>query len=308
MNQQLKGYDIIGDIHGCADALKRLLAKLGYEHQEGCYRHPERKAVFLGDLIDRGPQVREAINIVRTMVENDAASMVLGNHEYMAIIFSTLKKHTSRYKRLLEQTLQEYQQREQEWDSVIRWMQSLPLYMEFDNFRVVHACWDAEKIADLDTLGTGNHLQNDSFLSKSAQPGTTENKIIERLLKGTDMLLPEGVFVKGADGVSRTRFRTKFWKSAPETYADVVFQPDRIPNQLLNKKLSVTEKSRLTYYAETEKPLFVGHYWRSGQPRLIRDNIVCLDYGAVNHGKLVAYRMECTDTKLLEDRLIWVSA
>ena len=45
-------YDIIGDIHGHAAELKALLEKLGYREQDGAYRHPDRRAVFLGDFID----------------------------------------------------------------------------------------------------------------------------------------------------------------------------------------------------------------------------------------------------------------
>ncbi len=45
-------YDIIGDIHGQADALLALLAKLGYQQQGGTWRHPERRVVFVGDFID----------------------------------------------------------------------------------------------------------------------------------------------------------------------------------------------------------------------------------------------------------------
>jgi hypothetical protein len=44
---------IIGDIHGHADALERLIATLGYSRQQGVYRHPERQAIFLGDFIAR---------------------------------------------------------------------------------------------------------------------------------------------------------------------------------------------------------------------------------------------------------------
>ncbi len=50
--------DIIGDIHGYADKLAALLAKMGYEKQKGGYAHPERKVLFVGDYIDRGPQMR----------------------------------------------------------------------------------------------------------------------------------------------------------------------------------------------------------------------------------------------------------
>jgi hypothetical protein len=48
-------YDIIGDVHGHADALRRLLAELGYAEVQGAFRHDARKAIFVGDLVDRDP-------------------------------------------------------------------------------------------------------------------------------------------------------------------------------------------------------------------------------------------------------------
>jgi len=65
--------DLIGDIHRHADKLKELLRKLVYEKSNGTYSHPERKVVFVGDYIDRGPQISETLHIVRSMVENDNA-------------------------------------------------------------------------------------------------------------------------------------------------------------------------------------------------------------------------------------------
>jgi len=52
-------YDLIGDIHGYAAELEALLKALGYERRGGAYRHSERKAIFLGDFIDRGPGTQE---------------------------------------------------------------------------------------------------------------------------------------------------------------------------------------------------------------------------------------------------------
>jgi hypothetical protein len=49
-------FDLIGDIHGHADELVRLLETLGYEQDRSVYGHPERTAFFLGDFIDRGPK------------------------------------------------------------------------------------------------------------------------------------------------------------------------------------------------------------------------------------------------------------
>ena len=82
-------YDLIGDIHGHAAALQRLLKSLGYSRQKGIYRHPERQAIFLGDFIDRGPKIRETLEIVRPMIDSEAALAVMGNHELNALAFHT---------------------------------------------------------------------------------------------------------------------------------------------------------------------------------------------------------------------------
>ena len=69
----MTGLDIIGDVHGQAEELEALLKKLGYELRAGSYRHPERKTLFLGDLIDRGPHNRRVIALVRAMQEAGTA-------------------------------------------------------------------------------------------------------------------------------------------------------------------------------------------------------------------------------------------
>ena len=85
-------FDIIGDVHGCADELEDLLNKLGYEKAvvsdpgpgwaNLSYSHPAgRKAVFVGDLVDRGPRVLDVLSIVRNMVTMGAALCVPGNHD-----------------------------------------------------------------------------------------------------------------------------------------------------------------------------------------------------------------------------------
>ena len=98
-----QGYDLIGDIHGHADAPRRLLIKLGYSEVYGAFRHDSRKVIFVGDFVDRGPDQREALRIARNMCEAGAASAVLGNHEFNAIAWATpnddggfLRKHSEK--------------------------------------------------------------------------------------------------------------------------------------------------------------------------------------------------------------------
>src|SRR5712671_4060419 len=83
------GYDVIGDIHGYADALRRLLIKLGYTEADGAFRHEIRKVIFVGDFVDRGPEQREVLRIARAMCEAESAFAVLGNHEFNAIGWAT---------------------------------------------------------------------------------------------------------------------------------------------------------------------------------------------------------------------------
>ena len=76
-------FDIIGDIHGCGDELEELFARLGYvADRAGVWRHPGgRKAVFLGDLVDRGPRIPDVLKIVMAMVGAETAYCVPGNHD-----------------------------------------------------------------------------------------------------------------------------------------------------------------------------------------------------------------------------------
>src|SRR4029077_201877 len=84
-------FDIIGDVHGCFDELIELLTRLGYSvdrHSNGegspgySVMPPDgRKAVFLGDLVDRGPKIPEVIRLVMSMIEARTALCVPANHD-----------------------------------------------------------------------------------------------------------------------------------------------------------------------------------------------------------------------------------
>lgn len=83
-------FDIIGDVHGCADELQALLGKLGYDvawsqdrgERSVLVSPPEgRKVVFVGDLVDRGPNTPDVLRIAMSMVAAGTAYCVQGNHE-----------------------------------------------------------------------------------------------------------------------------------------------------------------------------------------------------------------------------------
>jgi protein phosphatase len=87
LRHQSGPFDVIGDVHGCLTELEQLLVSLGYVLERddagrpAGARHPSRRAVFLGDLVDRGPDTPGVLRLVMGMVAAGTALCVPGNHE-----------------------------------------------------------------------------------------------------------------------------------------------------------------------------------------------------------------------------------
>ena len=309
-----QGYDLIGDVHGCGQTLIQLLEQMGYSKINGVYQHRHRKAIFVGDLVDRGPNIRLACNIVRDMVEAGNAQVLMGNHEYNVVMYCTeapagmrqpyLRPHTKRNARIIEQTLDQFANHPHEFNDFLGWFTELPLFLEYEHFRVVHACWDQAMIDEFIARYGGNQIQKE-MLVESVNTDTFLFKFLDRTLRGTQLKLPDGRSMTAKDGFVRQFFRTKFWEANPQRYDDVIFQPDPLPIDLQFHPLSEHEKKQLLHYRAEEKPLFFGHYWMAGIPAPVTPNIACLDYSAVKYGRLVAYRMD-TEAHLQRNKFTWV--
>lgn len=309
------GYDLIGDIHGCAHTLERLLHQLDYRKSNGVWQHPDRKVIFLGDIVDRGPRIRESLELVYNMVQAGEAACIMGNHEHNAITYCTpapegfaddyLRSHNPRHTRLIKETLDQFADAQDEWETYLQWFKTLPLYLESDQFRVVHASWDGDLIRTLRDDYQTDKLNYD-LLIESVQPDSFGFKLMEHLTRGSHIRLPDGVEIHGGDGFTRRTFRTHFWAENPETYGDVIFQPDNLPGCLEDHALSDAEKSALLHYSRDERPLFIGHYWCEGVPALVTPNIACLDYSAVKYGKLACYRFS-GEAQLDARNFVWIS-
>jgi len=312
-------FDIIGDIHGCAQTLEKLLLKLQYrkktfDHGREAYWHPERKVIFVGDIVDRGPNIREALHLVKNMSDAGTAMCVMGNHEYNALAYSTeapeesgrafVRDHSPRHSRVIAETLEQFEEYPIEWHMFLEWFQSLPVFLEFPSFRVVHACWDQGLIDTYKSLYGSNRVSRE-FIQQSWNPKSFASTFFDRLTQGTTLDLPSGRIIDSKDGYKRRRFRTKFWSQTPQTYQDVVFQPDPLPEDLAKREISELEQSKLLNYKSDEVPVFIGHYWLEGKPSPIKDNVACLDYSAVKYGRLAAYRFD-GEQVLQPDKFVWV--
>ncbi|MBC3807033.1 metallophosphoesterase [Undibacterium seohonense] len=141
--------DIIGDIHGEIDSLRQLLKELDYD-EEG--NHPDnRLLVFVGDYCDRGPDSPAVIALVAKLVKAKRAFAILGNHE-LNLLRNDAKDGSGWYFDSQDAHDQEkfapYQRAsEQERQEIRNFLLSLPIALERNDIRIVHAAWDSDAIA-----------------------------------------------------------------------------------------------------------------------------------------------------------------
>ncbi|MFC2155160.1 metallophosphoesterase [Acidobacteriota bacterium] len=308
-------FDIIGDIHGHAGKLRELLLKLGYREQRGCFRHPGRQAIFVGDLIDRGSENFATLKIVKPMVDNGQALIVMGNHEFNALCFHThddrgryIRKHSEKNLRQHQQVLDEIAVRGEkgsdEWQMYLDWFSRMPLFIEVAGIRVVHACWDGdavEWIKNNKTSDSSGRLTKE-FLLQSVKESTAEFEALETLLKGKEIYLPkEHPGIVDKDGHRRRKVRVKWWlpkeqREKAETYDQVTRINENSLQEL--EKVQIPEhirkrlKTESANKEEDKTPVFFGHYWFTGTPRLLSGHAACLDYSVARGGKLVCYRYD----------------
>lgn len=288
------GYDVIGDIHGHAGALKALLAKLGYRERAGGWRHPARQAIFIGDFIDRGPEQIETIRLVRGMVDAGAALAVMGNHEFNALAYHAadpqhpgefLRPHSEKNRRQHQAFLEATASNPAERRSILDWFAGLPLWLELPCLRAVHACWHPRYMACLEPmLQPGARLGAD-LIEAASRRGSIEYAAIEAILKGPEVRLPAGMQFRLGDDLRREA-RTRWWDAGATTLRESAIV-DRASEASLP---DATVSADLRFGYGGDRPVFIGHYWMRGAPRLLAVDVACVDYSAGRGEPLVAYR------------------
>ena len=290
----MKGWDIIGDIHGQLGKLEGLLDLLGYEKFGGAYRHPERRVLFLGDYIDRGPQIEGVLRTVRAMVNEGEAVALLGNHELNALHYHTrgadgepLRPHTEDKRDQHAATLEQFDGREDDWRDWLRWFAQLPIYFETDNFRAIHACWSEDHLKDI----VGHSLEDDAFLYAASDKGRTEGRALEILLKGPELDLPAGQSFTDKEGHGRDSMRIRWWGLDADEHllGELVMPPGAPAPGGIIKRGALAD---FPNYPSDAKTVFCGHYWlpHGGDTAPLATNVMCLDYSAGKNGPLVACR------------------
>ena len=223
--------DIIGDIHGEIDALNQLLTHLGYDESGN---HPQnRKLIFVGDLCDRGPDSLAVIRRVKKLIENKNAQCVIGNHELNLLISSKREgngwffgsPHIDDEKIFLSKTSVE----DKNW--ILDFLSGLPIALESEELRIVHACWHQAAIDCLKQSGFSSILTAYNYFQQQIKQqlelsGIAKQAQVEIVISsGAEYLVTQPLY---AGGKWRMIDRLAWW----DHYTDHI-------------------------------PVVVGHYWRN---------------------------------------------
>jgi len=250
-------YDIIGDVHGYASLLKKLLLQIGYSKTENGYWHPSRKAIFVGDFVNRGPEIRKTVRIVRKMVESGNALAIIGNHEINAITYYLkdkdglpLIKSPGKNFLALYKTINQFSEFAEEWKSHRKWMSELPLYLDLGEIRIVHACWSESAIELIKIGESEGKSRNNIFRKVYKKPKSPISKSVLILTKGMWEEPVEKTF-------EEMSFDSKF-----------VLPQYEIPKQIAPRNIP---------YPENAPIVFFGHYCRHEGPHIVKPNLCCVD-------------------------------
>lgn len=234
--------DIVGDIHGEYSALVQLLGHLGYD-LEG--NHPEgRRLVFVGDFCDRGPDSPSVLALVGAMLAYGKAHAVLGNHEINLLredpkdgsgwffdsrVDSDQPKYAPFARMPAEQT-----------PAMLERLSQLPIALEREDLRVVHAAWRPEQIAMIRQLPSGSARASYDHFEKLAKEKSVALCVAERM-----------------------REEKRSW---PHSLEDHRYEPPFMPAHSENElgKAMINPLKVLTAGVEREcrNPFYAGGKWR----------------------------------------------
>ncbi|MEE4185862.1 MAG: metallophosphoesterase [Gammaproteobacteria bacterium] len=256
--------DIVGDIHGEIGALTALLGHLGYT-ADG--RHPAgRTLVFVGDLVDRGPDSPAVLEQVSELVRSGRAQCILGNHE-LSLLREDAKPGNTWWTAPDKPTAHPMARIAAARKAPARaFLAGLPLVLERPDLRIVHACWHAPAIAALreheTSVADAGELY-DYFVQRTRQE-MLDNKFLSFVRREWRVHAPRledrdwtPVFMPG---LAELNTRTQM-DNPVAVLTSGIEQPTAEPFWAGGKWRMVERVRWWERYAEPI-PVVVGHYWR----------------------------------------------
>ncbi len=307
---QKEGLIFIGDIHGQHQKLVDLLSHLGFEPDNPKSLSDQYQLVFVGDLVDNKAQPSvdhlSTLQLVKSLVDSGHAFCVMGNHELNAVGWylkndqgQPLREHSKRNLHQHEVFLQQARPQYEYW---LNWLRQLPLFIDFGEIRVIHACWQDRLISQLKSFVNDAGCLKDQHWQDAFDESHPLHELIETSLKGPEIPLPEGYSFKDVSGHTRKNIRAGWWLPNANTYLSTAQVPvaaiSDIPDLIIPETQSMEPP---------EKPVIVGHYTKSGQPVCFSNKVACVDYNAARgDNPLVAYIWSRGETTLSDSGFKYV--
>lgn len=281
-------YDFLPDIHGDLEKLEGTLEALGYSLDD--YSHPEgHQIILLGDYIDRGDQNLAVLQRVKGILASGRGQAVMGNHELNAILYHTsdgygdgLRVRDESNTHQHEAFLREARLGSAAADEAISFMKTLPLFLELDGIRAVHACWNDAAVQVMNFLRPGGRfLESDLRDISMEYEGGAVAGAVTMLAKGPECHLPNGLSFTDKGGVLRKKARLRWWGENRDLHDALASIDDMsvIPHG------PAPAEAHDKRYPDDAPPVIFGHYQlKTGFE--MRHNTLCLDVPGQYH----AYR------------------
>jgi hypothetical protein len=228
------------------------------------------------------------------MVEAGSALAILGNHEYGSILYhikddngTFMSRHISGNRNQIQKTLTVYKDFSEEWQGHLKWMRTLPFFLDLGEIRIAHAYWNDNEIAALKEYLPEGILKK-KFLREMHKKRPDMAVIVYKLLKGLEFKCPKDLIIKCSKGLSRKIFTLNWWTNP----VDKTFRQLYFGNKFILPDYHFPIELAPSYepYSEELPIVFFGHYCLSEGPEIVQKNICCLDSCVVTSGKLSAYR------------------
>ena len=269
-------HTVIPDIHADID---RLNASLEFAPTGG-------KILFLGDLIDAAadnqkPEDSSVLWKVKSLIEEEKAIGIMGNHELNALLFhrfnkvGPLRAHSEKNVKQHKSFIDKFGLGS---NAAIEWtnwfLSALPLWQELDGLRLIHACWSQQQIEIVRKRRSDGYLKAED-LEEIANENTDFGRAVKILLTGPEINLPEPYTFDDYHGNKRKEVRLAWWNTDAVTWKEATLSvpnPDQLPKGVIPPEISSE------IYNSDNPPVLVGHYKMKGKPAIDNIKAASLDY------------------------------
>ena len=257
-------FDIVGDIHGEYEALINLLKHLGYDLNGS---HPDnRKLIFVGDFCDRGNDSPSVILLIKKLILNKKAQAVLGNHELNLLINSVKSGSGWYFDEMHSKDLvyEPYKKALSSKEEIYNFLSSLPIVLENENLRIVHAMWDNDsveklkKINDSDIVSSYKKFEadiNDKLIQNNLhQKYKHELSALSESLTNKEIIPKMNYIISEYELFHQSQNPFKVLTSGMEIRSKAPYYT--------HKKWRFNQRYAWWDHYTDDKPVVIGHYWR----------------------------------------------